>query len=228
MRWCVIHGLTRCVEGLRLLHSGLIAARCIDWPSSAPPISAINATNSEFRPPHGKIDRVLGTYEPRNLYYIHIYAHAHISIYSHTNTYLYMCMCIYIHIYFHIHTYLCICLNESLMPMLAFAAGNSVDISLTRFFFLTLYVFLCPPSFQFLSLCSPVSRQECMRWCVIHGLTRCVEGLRLLCSGLISARCIDWPASAPPISALNATNFEFRHPRGNINRVQGTYEPRNL
>jgi len=67
-----------------------------------------------------------------------------------------------------------------------------------------------------------------MRWCVIHGLTRCVEGLRLLCSGLIAARCIDWPPSAPLISAINATNSEFRHPRGNINRVQGTYEPRNL
>ena len=63
MRWCVIHGRTRCVEGLRLLYSGLIAARCIDWPLSSPPISALNGTNSEFRHPRGKIDRVLGTYE---------------------------------------------------------------------------------------------------------------------------------------------------------------------
>ena len=100
---------------------------------------------SEFRQPCGKFDRVLGTYEPRNLYYTYMYTCKYLFI----NVYVYICSYICIHI----RTYLRICMNKSMMPMLAFAAGNSVGSSLTRFSSPSLYVFrFSLPQFSSLSL----------------------------------------------------------------------------
>jgi len=49
------------------------------------------------------------------------------------NVYVY----IYSYIHIHIHTCLCIYMTKCIMTMLAFAAGNSVGMSLTRFFSLS-------------------------------------------------------------------------------------------
>jgi len=65
MRYCVVHALTRCVEGQRQLRRGLIATRSVAWPLSATPTPAINATKfliSTPLDPSGKIDTVLHVY----------------------------------------------------------------------------------------------------------------------------------------------------------------------